>query len=51
VNERENGRDREVRGERSVSIYRDTGDVASMRGAREPRSAHDLSLVDHDGTL
>jgi len=40
-----------VRGEHSVCIYRDTGEVASMRGAREPRGARDLSLVGHDGTL
>jgi hypothetical protein len=38
-------------GERSVCIYRDTGEVASMRGAREPRGARNLSLVGHDGTL
>jgi hypothetical protein len=48
---RENGREREVRGKRSVCIYRDTGEVASMRGAREPRGARNLSLVGHDGML
>jgi hypothetical protein len=48
---REKMGEREVRGECSVCIYRDTGEVASMQGAREPRDARDLSLVGHDGTL